>query len=146
MAANEDVLKMFTGVLDDVKPPVVYTPPAIADLTWDDVKKMSGQQLKNIRQHEGGPEKIDQILAERASAKGIKVAEAIAAETEEARATAESAAEAEAVKGTTLETPAAPEPPAPAVTEPTAEEKAAAEVVAAAEATRVAAEAEADPL
>ncbi len=132
-----DVLKMFTGALDVPASVTAYKVPAIADLTWEDVKKMSGQQLKNIRQHEGGPEKIDQILADRAAQKGVKVAEAIAAETEEARAAAVAKAEAEAVAGTTLEVPAEP-----AATEPTAEEKVAAEAVVAAEAARVAAEAE----
>ena len=123
---NPDVLKMFTGVLEGKVPGVPYTPPAIAGLTWEDVKRMSGQQLKEIRQHEGGAEKIDQILAERAAAKGVKVDEAIAAEQ---------AAAAAAIAEPVAEVPAAEVP-----AEPTSEEKAEA---AAAETARVAAEVEA---
>ena len=132
---NADVLKMFTGVLEEKAAVLNYTPPAIADLTWEDVKRMSGDQLKEIRKHVGGAEKIDQILAERAAAKGVKVDEAIAAEQAAAQAAEDAAAEVPA------EVPAEP-----AATVPTPEEEAAkaaetARIAAEAEQTRIAAEA-----
>lgn len=133
--APNDVVKMFTGIMESVAPAAQYTLPAIADLTWADVQKMSGQQLKDVRQRQGGAEKIDQILAERAAAKGIKIDDAIA---EQAAADAAAAAEIAAIAGTALETPT------PAA--PTPEEEATAALVKAAadvETARLAAEVEA---
>lgn len=133
---NADIIKMFTGVLNEKAPgPAPYVLPAIADLTWSDIQKMDGEQLKSVRRHPEGKVKIDEILAARAAAKGVKIDEAVAEQAALDAEAARVAAEASAVAGTVLETPAE------AVVVPTPEEEAATKAAADAEAARVAAEA-----
>jgi hypothetical protein len=135
--APADVLAAVTQALKETGV-VQYKLPAIQDLTWADLQKMDGTQLKEIRKHPEGAAKIDQIIAERLAARGVKVEDAVA---EQARLEAEAAAEATA--GTVLAdpTPAAPTPEEIAAAEAAAQEAEAARVADETEAARVAAEA-----
>lgn len=136
--APADVLAAVTQALKETGV-VQYKVPAIEDLTWADIQKMDGTQLKEIRKHVGGAERIDQIIADRLAARGVKPEDAVA---EQARLEAEAVqAAAEAVAGTVLADAA----PSPAQTpeEIAAAEAEAARVAGEAETARVAAETEA---
>jgi chemotaxis protein histidine kinase CheA len=138
MTVSPELVKMFAGVLDPAVPPAQYKTPAISELTYADVKKMSGQQMKDILAHPEGKIKLDELIAAEIARKGAKAADLIAEQAAADSEAARVAAEAEAAAGTVLA-----EPVAPAATTPTPEEEAAVKAAADAEAARVATETEA---
>jgi len=141
MTVSPELVKMFSGILDPAVPPVQYKTPAIPELTYTDVKKMSGQQMKDILAHPEGKVKIDELIAAEIARKGAKAADLIAEQAAADSEAARVAAEAEAAAGTVLAEPGVIT--IANIATPTPEEEAAALVAANAEVARVAAEAEA---